>query len=134
MIHVAVGIIIDQEKKILVALRPAHKHQGGLWEFPGGKVEAGEEPLQALKRELREEVGIEISQAKPLMQCSYDYKEHAVWLDVWEVLEFTGEAHGREGQPIAWVSKEELRDLPMLSANHPIVEKLRNTRQRQTTR
>ncbi len=120
-IHVVVGVIYNHEQKILVALRPAHKSQGGLWEFPGGKVEANETAEQALKRELLEEVGIEVQLALPLKQCHYDYEQYQVWLDVWEVLQFQGSAHGREGQPIAWVTVEELQQLPVLSANHPIV-------------
>lgn len=123
-VHIAVGVVFNSLGKILVALRPEHKLQGGLWEFPGGKVEPGETVEQALQRELLEEVGIEINSPQPLTQCWHHYKDHRVWLDVWQVHEFIGEAHGREGQQIAWVSLAELHNLPLLSGNHPILEAL----------
>jgi 8-oxo-dGTP diphosphatase len=122
--HIAIGVIFDQQQKILVALRPEDKLQGGVWEFPGGKVEQGESVEQALNRELLEEVGISVKQAQPLIQCDYRYKDHHVYLDVWCVTEFVGAAHGKEGQPIKWVSLQQLQKLPMLQANHPIVEAL----------
>lgn len=124
-VHVAIGVVFNASGEILVALRPQHKLQGGLWEFPGGKVEPGETVQHALKRELWEEVGIEISAPQPLTQCWHRYQDHQVWLDVWQVHEFLGEAHGREGQQIAWVSLAELQCLPLLSGNHPILEALR---------
>src|SRR5579871_3935855 len=123
---IAIGVVFNEEKKILVALRPKDKLQGGLWEFPGGKVESGETVEEALKRELLEEVGIHITEAKPFIQCSHSYHEHHVLLDVWCVYAFEGEAHGREKQPIAWVTLDELAKLPMLSANHPILEALKS--------
>jgi 8-oxo-dGTP diphosphatase len=121
-IHVAVGVVFNSQNQILVALRSDHQLQGGLWEFPGGKVEPGETVQLALKRELWEETGIEIIHAVPLTQCDYNYKERHVWLDVWKVEQFRGEAYGKEGQQIAWVTLEELTKLPVLSANHFIVE------------
>lgn len=122
LIHVAVGVVFNKMGQVLVALRPSHKLQGGLWEFPGGKVEPGENVQEALKRELLEEVGIEVAQAIPLVQCNYDYNNRHVWLDVWQINEFSGEAQGREGQKIAWVELKELSKLPVLSANHVIVD------------
>jgi 8-oxo-dGTP diphosphatase len=122
--HIAVGVIFNKENKIFMALRPEDKLQGGLWEFPGGKVELGETIGQALRRELFEEVGIRVTKAEPLTQCDYHYQEHHVYLDVWCVLEFKGEAHGREGQSVRWVTLEELKELSVLAANHPIVEAL----------
>lgn len=120
--HIAIGVIFNKENKILMALRPEDKFQGGLWEFPGGKVEPDEGIEQALTRELFEEVGITVMKAEPLTQCDYYYQDHHVYLDVWYVSDFEGEAHGREGQFVRWVTLEELKELPVLAANHPIVE------------
>ncbi|HVV68116.1 MAG TPA: 8-oxo-dGTP diphosphatase MutT [Gammaproteobacteria bacterium] len=125
IIPVAVGIVLNSESKVLVSLRPQNKDQGGLWEFPGGKIERGENPEQALKRELLEEVGIVVQRARPLMQFEYDYTSRFVMIDVWQVEEFSGEAHGREGQEIAWIELMQLGALNMLSANRPILEWLR---------
>ncbi|MDF3055516.1 MAG: 7,8-dihydro-8-oxoguanine-triphosphatase [Gammaproteobacteria bacterium] len=120
--HIAVGVIFDNQRRILVALRPKDKFQGGLWEFPGGKIESGESVEQALKRELFEEVGITVITAEPLTLCDYHYQDHHVHLDVWCVLDFEGDAYGKEGQSVRWVTLEELKKLPMLAANHPIMQ------------
>ena len=95
-LHVAAAVIRGTDGRILLAQRPAHKHQGGLWEFPGGKVEAGESVLSALARELREELGIQVTHAQPLIQVRHAYPDQRVLLDVYEVTEFTGDAHGAE--------------------------------------
>jgi 8-oxo-dGTP diphosphatase len=121
-IHVAVGVVFNPLGQILIALRPSHKLQGGLWEFPGGKIEPNETPEQALARELAEEVGITILSVQPLTQCEHHYKDHHVYLDVFKIDKFAGTAYGKEGQIIDWVTPEKLLTLPLLSANHPIVE------------
>lgn len=113
--------VIRCEGKILVARRPADKHQGGLWEFPGGKVEAGEPVAAALVRELEEELGIVATAFRPLIRITHDYPDKSVCLDVWEVSSFTGEAHGREGQPVRWVRPDELRPEDFPAANRPII-------------
>ena len=100
-IHVAAAVIRCVDGQILLAKRPEDKHQGGLWEFPGGKVEASETVQAALSRELEEELGIRPSAARPLIQVRHDYPDKQVLLDVWEVSAFTGEPHGAEGQPSA---------------------------------
>ncbi|MDD5392293.1 MAG: Nudix family hydrolase [Thiothrix sp.] len=120
-LHVVAAVIRGNDGKILLAQRPANKHQGGKWEFPGGKLEAGEAPLQALRRELEEELGIVVSLANPLLKVRYVYPERAVLLDVWEVTVFGGEPHGREGQPVAWFEAEQLPALEFPPANYPIV-------------
>lgn len=120
-LHVAAAVIGNAEGKILIARRPEHLHQGGLWEFPGGKVEAGETVAQALKRELAEELGITVQSASPLLRVRHDYPDRRVLLDVWRVFRFQGEAHGREGQPIAWVEPQQLREYRFPAANQPIV-------------
>lgn len=73
VLHVVAAVIVDTAGRVLLARRPAHVHQGGLWEFPGGKVEAGETALQALARELREEVAVEIESARPLIRVPHRY-------------------------------------------------------------
>lgn len=121
-VRVAVGVVFNALGEILVALRPSHKLQGGLWEFPGGKIEPEETAEEALKRELLEEVGITVTSFSPLVQCEHHYQHHHVTLEVFYIQEFEGTALGHEGQVIDWVTLEKLRHLPLLSANHPIVE------------
>jgi 8-oxo-dGTP diphosphatase len=113
--------VIRRDGKILIARRPVDKHQGGLWEFPGGKVEAGEPVTQALVRELEEELGITPQQFRPLIRITHDYPDKAVCLDVWDVTEFHGTAAGREGQALRWVSGDELLHYDFPAANRPIV-------------
>lgn len=120
-VHVAVGVISDGANKILVSRRAEHLHQGGLWEFPGGKVELGETVRTALQRELAEELAIEIATCEPLLTIAHDYKDKAVLLDVWWVDAFQGEPNGREGQPLRWVEISELRTLDFPAANAPII-------------
>lgn len=120
-IHVAAAVIRGVDGQILLARRPADKHQGGLWEFPGGKVESDETVLAALARELEEELGIHPTAARPLIQVRHDYPDKQVLLDVWEVSAFSGEPHGAEGQPLAWVSPRQLGDYEFPAANRPIV-------------
>ena len=123
-VHVAVGVILDTDKRVLIARRAANSHQGGLWEFPGGKVEPGESVQQALARELHEELGIHIGSASPLLQVRHDYSDKSVLLDVWVVREFSGNAQGREGQPLAWAEWTNLNSYRFPEANQPIVTAL----------
>jgi 8-oxo-dGTP diphosphatase len=120
-IHVAAAVIRGADGKILIARRADTQHQGGLWEFPGGKVEPGEAVEAALARELLEELNIVVTQARPLIKIQHDYPDKQVLLDVWEVSSFTGEPHGVEGQPLAWVSNRELASYEFPAANQPIV-------------
>ncbi|MCQ4297822.1 Nudix family hydrolase [Pseudomonas stutzeri] len=120
-IHVAAAVIRGADERVLIAKRPLDKHQGGLWEFPGGKVEAGEGVQAALARELLEELGIVVTAAQPLIQVRHDYPDKQVLLDVWEVQAFTGEPHGAEGQPLMWVAADQLTNYSFPAANQPIV-------------
>lgn len=120
-IHVAAAVIRAVDGRVLIAKRPLDKHQGGLWEFPGGKVEAGESVEAALARELAEELGITVTAAQPLIQVRHDYPDKQVLLDVWQVLAFSGEPHGAEGQPLAWVEPAQLPGYSFPAANRPIV-------------
>lgn len=116
-----VAAVIRREGRILIAQRPRDKHMGGLWEFPGGKVEAGEDVRHALVRELDEELGITATAFAPLIRITHDYPDKAVCLDVWEVMAFHGEPHGREGQAVRWVTPDELPAFDYPAANRPIV-------------
>ena len=121
LVHVAVGVIVDDSQNILIALRPEDTHQGGLWEFPGGKVEQGETVEKALSRELYEELGLGSIGCRPLIEIRHDYSDKSVLLDVWWVDTYSGQAEGREGQPIKWVSACALSDYTFPEANKPII-------------
>lgn len=122
-IHVAVGVIRNNKNQVLIARRPNHVHLGGLWEFPGGKVEADETVQQALQRELKEELNIsfDISQSKPLIKIKHQYPEKTVLLDVWIVDEIKNHPCGNENQPIQWVSINQLNQFDFPEANKAIV-------------
>lgn len=123
-INVAVAVILNKENKVLVAKRHDHLHQGGKWEFPGGKIEQNESIKEALFREISEEVGLAIKQASPMMVLDYDYGDKLVSLNVWTVTDFTGVAIGAEDQEIRWITREELTNFTFPEANQPIVESL----------
>ena len=110
--------------QILVSRRAGHLHQGGLWEFPGGKIEHNEAPQQGLTRELEEELGIRVTHAEPLMKIHHDYADKKVSLDIWSVSAFEGEARGMEGQEIAWVPVDQLMNYDFPEANRAILEKV----------
>lgn len=121
LVHVAVGVIVGDHGKILIAKRPDNTHQGGLWEFPGGKVERNETVLTALTRELFEELAIQIHSTVPLIKICHDYGDKKVLLDVHKVFAFTGEPQGNEGQPIAWVAAQDLTHFEFPAANRAII-------------
>lgn len=124
-VHVAAAALFNERGEVLIAQRHDHVHQGGLWEFPGGKV-TGDEPVeQALERELREELGVEVRTARPLIRVAHDYPERSVLLEVWRVLEWRGEPRGLEGQAIAWVHPERLRERDFPAADVPVVAAVR---------
>jgi 8-oxo-dGTP diphosphatase len=125
-VDVVVGLIGDASGRWLVNCRPPGAPLAGSWEFPGGKKEPGEAPLAALRRELDEELGIEVLEAEPVLVLEHDYPDKRVRLDVWRVLRYRGEVRAREGQPLRWVTATECRELPLLPADWPIVERLRS--------
>jgi len=124
-VHVAIAVIINAEKEVLLALRQTHQHQGGLWEFPGGKVEEGESVFDALRREIKEELAVTILTAKPLIKIAHDYNDKSVLLDVWTVEEFTGQAQGCEGQRFRWCRIIDLVDDDFPAANSSIIKALK---------
>lgn len=123
-IYVMIGIITNSQGQFCLSQRPDHVHLGGLWEFPGGKLEIGETPLEGLKRELHEELSIEVLSAKPFMRFPYDYPKTKVFLDFWLVDQFNNEPHGKEGQPVRWLNAEELTQYETPAASHPVIEAL----------
>ena len=120
-IHVAVGVLIDPKGCALLTRRLTGTHLAGYWEFPGGKVEAGESLQTALARELEEELGTRIGETVPLMIVSHDYGEKQVLLDVHQVKDWNGEPHGAEGQPLAWVDAGSLDEFQVPEANAEIM-------------
>lgn len=121
-IHVAVGVIRNQQGEVLITQRAKHVHQGGLWEFPGGKLEKGESVLQALQRELFEEIGIQVITAKPLIKINYDYPDRSVLLDVWDITSYSGVARSCEDQAMHWKSATKLSEFSFPPANLPIIK------------
>ena len=124
-LDVVAAIILDRSDRVLLSQRPAHKHQGGCWEFPGGKMEAGESFHQALARELHEELGIDITASTPFMTIHHDYPDLSVRLHFRTVRQWLGEPHGREQQPVDWFGVDALEKLTFPAANRPVVTALR---------
>ena len=124
LVHVAVGAILNPVGEILIAKRLEYKFQGGLWEFPGGKIEPGESVEDALIRELQEEVNITPLTFSPLMQVEHDYGEKAFLLDVYLVQTFSGEMQALEQQMVKWVLPQQINDYQFPTANQAIIDKL----------
>ena len=124
-IHVAAAVIRAADDRILIAKRPLDKHQGGLWEFPGGKVEEGETPKAALRRELGEELGLRVRGEKKVGTIRHAYTSFSVTLHVFLVKteEVQVPARSREGLPSGWFSAEEARNLPMPAATVKILSR-----------
>lgn len=125
-LQVAVGIVYNSQNQILVAQRHKNSHLGETWEFPGGKFESGEDAYQALCRELKEEIDIQVNQAALLTEFLYDYDGLVVHLHIWCISQYEGQVQGVEGQLVKWVSLEELASLPLPGANQKIVALLEN--------
>ena len=120
--------LIDPEGRILLAQRPPGKSLAGLWEFPGGKVEPGETPEQALIRELKEEIGIDTwsSCLAPLTFASHSYPDFHLLMPLFACRRWDGIPSPREGQTLAWVRPSALRDYPMPPADLPLIPSLRD--------
>ena len=123
-IPVAVGIARDPMGRLLVGQRPACKDYPGKWEFPGGKLEPGENVYTALVREFREELGLEITRAEPAFVVRHHYPDRSVELNVWRVIDFLGKATGLEDQVVCWVAPRELAGLDFLDGNQTLVERV----------
>jgi len=123
---VAACALIDADGRVLIAERPAGKSMAGLWEFPGGKVEAGERPEECLIRELAEELGIAVNEAclAPLTFASHNYPDFHLLMPLYVCRRWEGIVTPREGQRLAWVKPQRLRDYPMPPADEPLVAHL----------
>jgi 8-oxo-dGTP diphosphatase len=124
VVLVVAGALYDREGRVLIAQRPAGKHMAGRWEFPGGKVGGGESEEAALGRELREELGVVVVGARPLMRLSHEYEDRVVELSMWIVERFTGEPRGLDGQGLKWVMPSGLFDEDILEADLPFIRAL----------
>lgn len=124
-VHVVAGVLFDAADRVLIAQRPVGKHMAGGWEFPGGKLEPGEERLAGLARELREELGVTIATPRPLIRVRHSYPSRDVLLDIWVVKNFIGEPRGLDGQALRWCLRDELATADLLPADKPIVRALR---------
>lgn len=122
-VHVAVGVVL-RDGQVFLTRRHQDAHQGGKWEFPGGKVENSETVAQALYRELNEEISIDVLACTPFMEINHDYGDKKVKLDIFLVEQFSGEPNSAEGNEQQWCNIQSLADLDFPAANGVIVEKL----------
>ncbi len=127
-IHVVAGALFDSNGRVLIAQRPAGKHMAGGWEFPGGKLEPGEDRLDGLRRELREELAVEVLRAEPLISYEHRYAERTVLLDLWVVDAYEGEPQPLDAPALKWVSLADLETVGLLEADRPMIGALRALR------
>ena len=120
--------LIDPDGRILIAQRPEGKQLAGLWDFPGGKVEAGERPEQALIRELHEELGIDVKEAclAPFVFTSHAYEKFHLLMPLYLCRRWSGTVVAKEHTALAWVKPDKLRDYPMPPADEPLIAWLRD--------
>jgi 8-oxo-dGTP diphosphatase len=123
LVLVAACALVDSDGRVLIARRPADKDMAGLWEFPGGKVHAGERPETALIRELKEELGIDVTEAclAPLTFASHGYETFDLLMPLYVCRRWEGTPNAREGQDIRWVRPQRLRDFAMPAADAPLI-------------
>ncbi len=128
IILVSAVALIDPDGRVLLTQRPEGKSMAGLWEFPGGKVEPGETPEACLIRELHEEIGIDTWESclAPLTFASHGYEDFHLLMPLFACRKWSGIASGREGQQLAWVKPNRLRDYPMPAADVPLIPILRD--------
>ncbi|MBN8894081.1 MAG: (deoxy)nucleoside triphosphate pyrophosphohydrolase [Rhodanobacter sp.] len=122
--HVMAGVLLDDNGCVLLAQRPAGKHLAGFWEFPGGKLEAGETPLAALARELLEELGIHVRDAEPLVCLPWRYEDRELLLDAWRVSSWRGEPRSLEAQPLQWMLPASVDPMILAPADRVILAAL----------
>ncbi len=125
-IRVVAAALFDSDGRVLITDRPAGKHMAGRWEFPGGKIAAGETEPQALQRELKEELGIEVLAARPVLEIAHAYPDRRVELSMWVVDRYLGEPRGLDGQSLRWVPVEQLSHEDILEADRPFIEALQS--------
>jgi 8-oxo-dGTP diphosphatase len=125
--RVVAAALFDARGRVLIAQRPPGTHMAGRWEFPGGKIDAGETELDALRRELKEELGVTVCDAERLLELSHDYPERRVELCMWRVISYTGVPHSLDGQALKWIEPALLEREDLLEADRPIVALLRDS-------
>jgi len=123
-VRVVAAVLRDAAGRVLIAQRAPGKHMAGYWEFPGGKIAAGESGEQALARELAEELGVALRRCHPLLQLRHDYPDRVVELDVFVVDDYGGEPQALEAQALKWVATAQLAAQALLPADRPIIEAL----------
>ncbi len=121
---VVAAALYDAAGRVLIAQRPAGKHMAGRWEFPGGKVGVGESELEALERELREELGVEVTAARPFMRLTHAYQDRGVELSLWLIERYHGVPSALDGQQLKWVAPEQLAHEDLLEADQPFIAAL----------
>ena len=120
----AVGVVADSQGRLLIGERPQGKAYAGQWEFPGGKVEPGEAVFEALVREFRAELNLQVEAAHALFSCVHAYPDRQVELHFWRVTDYRGEAQGVEGQNLRWVHSDDLASVNFLEGNRALLEKI----------
>lgn len=121
---VAVGVVADSQGRLLIGERPQGKAYAGQWEFPGGKLEPGETVFEALVREFREELNLQVEAAHALFSCAHAYPDREVELHFWQVTEYQGKAQGVEGQNLRWVHSDDLASVNFLEGNRALLKRV----------
>ncbi len=126
LVLVAACALVDTDGRVLLAERPAGKSMAGLWEFPGGKIEAGERPEETLIRELKEELGIDVREPclAPLTFASHAYPDFHLLMPLYVCRRWEGTVVAKEGQQLKWVKPNKLREYPMPPADEPLISHL----------
>jgi 8-oxo-dGTP diphosphatase len=124
-IRVAAGILRDSNGRVLIAQRTGDHAFAGFWEFPGGKIKRGEDPVTALRREFGEELGIEVLGQTPFMRLAHDYADRSVCIDFYLIDAWANTPEGRDGQALRWVRPDRIAGESLLPADGPVLEALR---------
>jgi 8-oxo-dGTP diphosphatase len=125
LLHVVAGVMFDGDGRLLLAQRPPGKHLAGMWEFPGGKLEPDETPLVALRRELHEELGIDVAHAVSMLRVPWRYDGKTLLLEALRVEAWQGEVQSREGQALRWMVPTAIDAAMLAPADRPILAALR---------
>lgn len=134
LVRVVAAALFDAAGRVLIADRPAGKHMAGRWEFPGGKVSPGESDLEALGRELREELGVETASARHCLTLTHRYPDRTVELSLWIVEAYRGEPRALDRQRLKWTAVEHLQQEDILEADRPFIEALQARESRPDSR
>lgn len=125
-LQVAAGILMDETGRVLITERLCDGPFNGLWEFPGGKIRSDETSLEALTRELAEEIGIDVTKSRFFMRLRHEYSDRSVEIEFFLISDWQSEPVGREGQQLRWVDHKSLDSVELLPADVPVVEAIRN--------